>query len=370
LAVQVCVDIQATIAQRAGIGRYALRLVQHLAPQADSDRLCLAYFDFKRRGMHCPVPGAVPRPFRLLPGRGMQYAWKTLRWPPFDALFGRADVYHFPNYILPPLRSGRTVATIHDLTHIRFPHFTEDRNRRYLAARIPDTLRRADVLLTDSRCIADELIDTFTLDPARVVPIHLGIDPAPVDDHTAARARLRALGVDRPYLLMVGTLEPRKNIPFLVEVFERLTGFDGLLVLAGMPGWKTGPILDRIRTSARASAIRFLRYVDEALLPALYADAELFIFPSFYEGFGLTPLEAMQAGTAVVSSTGGSLPEVLGDAALFPGPFDVERWAAAVGEALSDSALRSRLVAAGRARAARFTWDATARRTWEVYRSL
>jgi glycosyltransferase involved in cell wall biosynthesis len=368
--VQVCIDIQATIGQRAGIGRYALRLVQHLAPLAGPDRLRLAYFDFKRRGMPCPVPGASPAPFRLLPGRAVQYAWKTIRWPPFDALFGRADVTHFPNYVIPPLRSGRTVATIHDLTHVRFPHCTEDRNRRYLDAFIPDTLRRADVLLTVSRCIAEELVDTFHLDPARVVPIHHGIDPAPADDPAPARARLRALGVDRPYLLMVGTLEPRKNIPFLVEIFERLTEFDGLLVLAGMPGWKTDPILARIRSSPRASAIRTLRFVDDTLLQALYADAELFIFPSFYEGFGLTPLEAMQAGTPVVASAGGSLPEVLGDAALFPGAFDAERWAAAVRDALTDSALRDRLKRAGRARAALYTWDATAQRTWEVYRSL
>jgi glycosyltransferase involved in cell wall biosynthesis len=169
---------------------------------------------------------------------------------------------------------------------------------------------------------------------------------------------------------MVGTLEPRKNIPFLVEIFERLTEFDGLLVLAGMPGWKTDPILARIRSSPRASAIRTLRFVDDTLLQALYADAELFIFPSFYEGFGLTPLEAMQAGTPVVASAGGSLPEVLGDAALFPGAFDAERWAAAVRDALTDSALRDRLKRAGRARAALYTWDATAQRTWEVYRSL
>ena len=369
--VKVCIDIQATIAQRAGIGRYTQLLAQHLAPLAGSDTLALSYFDFMRRGMSFTVPGAVPVPSRLIPGRFVQAAWKTIRWPPFDWFVGDADVYHFPNYILPPLRRGRTVTTIHDLTHMRYPEFTEDRNRRYLDKCLPDTVRRADAIITDSQFGADEVISAFGVDRSRVFPIPLGIAPAfDGPGKSEASTRVRALGIDRPYLLTVGTLEPRKNIPFLIDVFERLTEFDGLLVIAGMPGWKTKPILDRLRRSTRATDIRYVRFVDDAMLPALYAGAELFILTSFYEGFGFTPLEAMRAGTPVVSSTGGSLGEVLDGAAVLLDDFHVERWTATVRDILKDSDQRTRLIDAGRARAARYRWEDTARRTWEVYRSL
>jgi glycosyltransferase involved in cell wall biosynthesis len=368
---KVCIDIQPAITQRAGVGRYTKHLVQSLNRFKGGDNLVLFYFDFKRKALHFDVPRAVRRPWRGCPGRVVQGAWKHWRWPPFDWLAGAADVYHFPNFIVPPLRRGRAVVTIHDLSFIRFPQFAEERNRQYLSARLRDTIARADAILTVSRFTAREVQAEFGVDPSRTVPIHLGVEeglarPAP----DAVGEALGRLGLRRPYLLTVGTLEPRKNIPFLVQLFERLTDFDGDLVIAGMPGWKYEPILDRMRGSTRADRIRYLQYVDEAALPSLYAGAALFLFPSFYEGFGLPPLEAMACGTPVVSSSAGSLREVLGSAAVLLDTFDADCWLAETRRALADAPWRESLAAAGRKQAAAYSWDECARRTWDVYRKV
>jgi len=369
--VRVCIDIQSAVAQRAGIGRYTLQLAQRLGRHTTDDELVLTYFDFRRAGLPFDAPGARQHPIRWCPGRAIQWAWKRFDWPPYDSLAGAADVYHFPNFILPPLRSGRTVVSIHDLSFIRYPEFAEEKNLRYLSARIHDTVQRADAIITISEFSATELSDLMKVERSRVHPIHLGI----ADDFAGSSVQrdataLAELGIQQPYLLTVGTVEPRKNLPFMVDVFERLEAFDGQLVIAGMRGWKCEPILDRMRNSSRAEDIRYVQYVPDEDLPALYANAELFLLTSHYEGFGFTPLEAMSCGTPVLSSAGGSLPEVLGDAAVIVDGFDADLWAIRAQELLTDNTLRDRLVAEGRKRAARYTWEDTVRKTWDVYRGL
>ena len=368
---RVCLDIQAGVAQRAGVGRYTRMLAEHLPALAGADEISFFYFDFRGQGIPLQVPRDRQRALRWCPGRVVQAAWKALRWPPFDWLAGRADLYHFPNFVLPPVRSGKTVVTVHDASFVRYPEFAEARNLRYLAARIHDTLRRADAVITDSEFSGAELRDLLHAASEKVFPIHPGIASDLTRAPDEAVRRLRAeFGLDRPYLLTVGTLEPRKNLPFLVTVFEALSAYDGDLVIAGMPGWKYEPILARMKASPRAARIRYIQYVPDEALPALYTGAELFVFPSLYEGFGFPPLEAMACGTPVVSSTGGSLSEALGDAALMVGEFAPEAWTHSVTRALTDSELRARLVEAGRRRAAAYTWAETARRTWDVYRKV
>ncbi len=368
---RICIDIQAAVAQRAGIGRYTKSLVEHLGEFAGQDEIDLFYFDFKRVGLPFKTPNARPVPCRWIPGRFAQQAWKRLHWPPFDWFAGRADLYHFPNFTIPPLTRGRRVVTIHDMSFVRHPEFAESRNLSYLSAVIHDTVRRADAILTDSSFSADEIRKLLPVDPDRVFPVPLGVDPrctrpaAPLIDATRRR-----LGLDRPYLLAVGTLEPRKNLPLLFEAFERLRGYDGDLVLAGMKGWKYEPILERLRASPAAGRIRYLEYVAEDDLPALYAGATLFVLPSFYEGFGLPPLEAMACGTPVVASTGGSLPEIVGPAAVIVPGFEPDAWTAALGALLADGDRRAALSAAGLRHAATFTWRDTARRTFDVYRRV
>ncbi len=369
---RVCLDVQPAVSQRAGVGRYTRSLVEHLAPvaQARGDQLTLFYFDFQRRGEAIRAPGAEVRAVRWLPGRYVQQAWRRLDWPPFDWFAGRADVYHFPNFAVPPLTRGAAVVNIHDLGFLRYPQYAEARNQRYLASVIQRAARRAARIVTASQFAAGEIAEWLHAPAEKVRVIANGLDIQPSAPDAVPELR-RRLGLERPYLLHVGTLEPRKNLEFLVRVFERLRGFDGDLVLSGALGWKYEALLARIAASPLADHIRRLDYVAEADLPALYAGAALFAIPSHYEGFGFPPLEAMACGTPVVSSVGGSLQEVLGDAAVvMPPKACAADWASAIEVLLGDSARRAELQARGRLQAARYTWEAAARATWDVYREV
>ncbi len=375
---KICLDIQAAVTRTAGVGRYTRLLAEHLAPLAASrgGRLRLFYFDFRGRARPPEIPGTELRRVRFPPGRLMQAAWRAVPFPDFSRLAGAdQDIYHFPNFLLPPLRPPRrSVVSIHDLSFLRFPRYAEERNLRVLRRLLPRSAARADAVITISRFSAAEIVGELGIDPGRVHVTHLGVEPrfCPPGEEALAAMRSR-LGLDRPYLLTVGTLEPRKNHIFAVEVFERLAGrFDGLLAVAGGPGWRAEPILERFKNSPRAGEIRRLAYVPEELLPALYGGAEALLFPSFYEGFGLPPLEALACGTPVVCSDGGALPEILDTPAVVrPGALDVEAWTAAVAALLEeDSAGRRKRREAGREHAGRYHWEETARRTWEIYRGV
>jgi glycosyltransferase involved in cell wall biosynthesis len=367
----VCIDVQPAVSQRAGIGRYTKHLVEHLDARIGSDVLDLVYFDFRGRGLPIRASQARSRPVRWCPGRVAQKAWATIGWPPYDTFAGRADVYHFPNFVLPPLRSGRSVVTVHDMSFLRYPEYADARNQRFLSTRIKDTAARADVIITDSRFSAAEIAEFLPIPSDRVAAIYPGIDASfDPPDRAATLDAVRSLGIDRPYLLSVGTIEPRKNIDFMITVFERMKQFDGCLVLAGMPGWKVEPIFKRIRSSARADDIRFLDYVSDDTLPALYAGAEIFLITSHYEGFGFTPLEAMACNTPVLASTGGSLPEVLGDALNCLDTIDPDPWVEEAHRIMSDSTFRDDRIAKGRRRVSEFSWADAADQTWAIYRKL
>lgn len=369
---KVCLDIQAALGQRAGVGRYVRELLFHLGAAADADEVVAFYFDFKRTGLDAAPPGVALRVCRWMPGRVAQAAWKRLGFPPYDWLAGAADLYHFPNFIRPPLSRGKkSVVTIHDVSFLRMPETTEAKNLAWLSAEIRRTAERADAILTDSRFSAGEICELLQVPAAKVFPVWLGLPefgPPPAAE-AAARAR-KALGLDKPYLLMVGTIEPRKNIPFLVKVYEALKDFDGDLVLAGGLGWKTGPTLKAIAESPRQGGIKLLKHMDDAQLSALYAGAAAFVFPTRYEGFGFPPLEALGRGTPVVSARNSSLPEVLGEAVAWVDGFDVEEWAQRIRAVLGDPARLASLRAAGFAQARKFTWAETAEKTWAVYRQI
>ncbi|MBA4386405.1 MAG: hypothetical protein C0404_00385 [Verrucomicrobia bacterium] len=368
---RVCIDIQSAVTQRAGVGRYTRELVKYLGPMADADAVSLFYFDFLRRGKPFDAPATTMRSVRWCPGRMAQHMWKSFNWPPFDVFAGPAELYHFPNFVLPPLAKGKSVVTIHDMSFIRYPEYAEEANQKYLAARIKDTAARADAIITISRFSADEIQTFLRVDSARLFPTHLGISHAFKAPPPEAVDNLRKrYQLDRPYILTVGTLEPRKNLQFLVDVFDKLDHFDGYLVLAGMPGWKYEPIFERIRLSHRAGNIKWLKYVPDSDLPALYAGAQLFMLTSLYEGFGFPPLESMACGTPVVCSAGGSLSEVVENAAVLVDSFESDRWAELTMKAITDTDFRRTLVSRGIEQSGKYTWEATARKTWEVYRKV
>lgn len=368
----VNIDYQPAVAQRAGIGRYVRLLARHLpAFLAPDDRLRLFYFDFTRRA-EAPesAPNATARPWRLLPGAAVQQLWKRGLPPRFDLIAGRADVHHFCNFVIPPIsESAKTVVTICDMSFMRHPECAEARNLAYLKARIGATIERADAIITISRFSAREIVEFFPAARGKVFPIHLGVDQtlaSPGRDRIVETRK--RLGLERPYILTVGTIEPRKNLEFLVDAFDGMKNQDVELVVVGRPGWSYEPILEKFRTAKKAARIRHLATIGDGDLAALYAGAELYATPSLYEGFGFTPLEAMLCGTPVISSAGGSLSEVLGDSAFIIRQFDLDAWSRSLDGLLGDKRVRGDLRRLGFARARKFRWEETARQTAEIYR--
>jgi len=366
-----CVDIQAAVGRRTGVGRYVKCLAENLGCHRDNDELRLVSFDFKRNGAPLELGGGSRKTIRWVPGRIVQQSWKYLGWPPYDLLSGPADLFHFTNFIRPPLRRGKSVVNIYDTSFYRFPDTTEPKNLRFLTSHIEQTVKHVDSVITISEFSRAEIADLLPISADRILAVHPGLDPTlqPPEEARINEVRTRH-GLDRPYLLFVGTIEPRKNIKFLVDVFDALDKFDGELILVGMQGWKTESIFDHIRNARRAKSIRRLDFVGDEDLSSLYAGAELFVFPSLYEGFGFTPVESMACGTPVVSSTGGSLPEVLGDAALIIDGFDRDSWVAGIESLLANSERLAGFREKGLAHARQFTWDRVAMKTWELYRNL
>ena len=367
---RVCLDIQSAVGRGAGVGRYTRELARGLAAtRAPADQLAMFCFDFHRRGLSWSAPGAELRACRWLPGRFVQKAWKTIGAPPFDFFSGPADVFHFPNFIRPPLRRGRSVVTIHDVAFLRMPETIEEKNLAYLSARIRRTVENADAILAVSEFTRREIVELLNVPPEKVVAIHSGIEPPnPKNQEPSSNSPTPHLPTT-PFLFTLGTLEPRKNYTFLIDVFDRMK-FDGELVIAGGRGWKFEPILERIARSPKRDRIRLPDYLPDADLERLYHDCALFVLPSRYEGFGFPPLEAMARGAPVVSAATGSLPEVLGDAAELIAGFDADDWATRLDALVADDARRRELSVRGPAHAARFTWSETARKTWNLYRQL
>ena len=369
---KVCMHIQAAIDQRAGVGRYVHTLVPELSALKEEDDLSGFYFDFRRKGSPFPEGMLMEAAYQQIPGAVIQQSWKRLGWPAYTRFAPEADVHHFPNFIIPPLPRGpKAVVNIHDCCFLKCPETMEPKNRSYLRKRMPATIRRADKILTISETMAHEIREAFDLPAEKVRATLLGPPPSmnnlPEDQ---VEARIKNLGIDGPFLLHVGTLEPRKNHLFLFKVFETLKSFDGKLVLCGMKGWQVEPILTAMQANGNSDRILHLDYVQDEDLVALYRRAEALIFPSLYEGFGLPPIEAMRQGCPVISSDGGSLAEVVGDGGIVLPLEDPEQWASNIEDILGSPDRRARVINAGHKKASQFSWRKCAEETWEVYREV
>jgi alpha-1,3-rhamnosyl/mannosyltransferase len=231
---------------------------------------------------------------------------------------------------------------------------------------------RASHIITPSRSTRDDVLKLLPVDPERVSVVPEGVDPifAPRPANEVA-ARLAPLGLRAgEYLLYVGTIEPRKNLLRLLQALDLAGATTGPLVLAGGHGWNNAAIRTAVERLARTGRVRSLGYVPDELRPVLLTGARAFVYPSLYEGFGLPPLEAMACGTPVLTSNVSSLPEVVGDAALFVNPDDVDALATGLARLWRDETLRADLRARGLAQARQFSWERTARATLDVYRAV
>lgn len=383
---RIAIDYTAAIAQRAGIGRYTRSLVAALAdlvateaPPGDT----LTLYSSEPPTIERPFPrGAHIQPKvagwggHVAGNRAMTVLWHRLGIPlPVQTFTGPVDVLHAPDFALPPSLGARCIVTIHDLAFLTHPECALPSLVAYLASVVPRAVERADHVVAVSHTTADDLVRLLGVPRAKISVIALGVDPAfqPVRDPVMLTAVTEHYGLAPPFILAVGTLEPRKNYARLIAAFaqaHRTPGGPRMLAIAGGTGWLTEGIHRAIAESGVAESVRLLGYVPDGDLPALYSSANVVAVPSLYEGFGIPILEAMACGAPVLASTGGSLPEVAGDAAVLVAPTDVEAMTEGLLRLSRDTDARAELAARGQARARQFTWEACARAHLDLYHAF
>ena len=356
--------------RQTGVSRYIERLLAALPTALAADDEVVVYtgsavaeqlwFDarWERRGPAAPSE----RPTR-------RALWEQTLLPAL-ARRDRLDVLHGPVNVAPLLAPCSTVVTVHDLAYLRLPDRLPSARRRYFAALTRASVRRASRVLAVSESTKRDIIELLGVPAERIDVTPLAADPGfrPVAGEELERF-LGEQGIVRPFVLSVGTLEPRKNLPLLLRAFASIAGeVPHDLVLAGPEGWMTDEIHETRRRLDLGDRLRFTGYVEADALPAWYSAADLFIYPSLYEGFGLPPLEAMACGTPVITSDVSSLPEVVGDAALTVPPTDETALAEVMRRVLANPALGADLRARGLERAQRFSWERTAALTVAAYR--
>jgi glycosyltransferase involved in cell wall biosynthesis len=331
------------------VGEFCWRALQALAPQ---------------------LPPGVALLDRPMPARPLHESWSHWAFPPIELFIGRSDVVHGTNFVVPPAWRAAMVVSVHDLTPVHFPELVEPSTLAYPGL-IRKALRRGAWVHTPSEFVAGEVIEVFGAPPERVRVVPHGIVPrAPRVLPGPSGPDLQGVGDLLPglpgwvqrYVLAVGTVEPRKDLPTLVRAFAMAAqSRPGLaLVIAGREGWGRAQLDDAVAACALRDRVVRLGWVDDEARDALISGATVLVYPSLYEGFGFPPLEAMAAGTPVVTTRCGALQEVLGDAARFVDVGDIDALAQALEELVDDEPARNELARRGLERARLYTWDACA----------
>lgn len=359
-------DATPLLGPKTGVGWYTEELVRAVATTAPADDVVLLPVSWRlaRDLQPPPLPNvAVVR--RFTPARPLRAFWHHAAFPPLE-WFLRCDVFHAPNFIAPPARRTAVVTTVHDLSFVRHPEQCTPPNRR-IADLLPGVLRRADAIVTISAFSGREVCEWMPEVADRVHVIYPG-----GHRRDAPSGADPGLPTGPPYVLVLGKLAPRKNLPLALDAFAlvRKRGLDLRLVLAGPPD----PLVDvdhlvDERGLAPDEVVR-TGYVDDDRAAALLAGACVFAFPSLYEGFGMPLVEAMEAGVPVIAVRAAAMPETVGPAGLLVDADDTEGFADALERLVVDDGLRARMVAAGHAQASRFSWETAGRETHRLYRSL
>jgi len=350
---KIGIDVQSTVGQKTGIGHYTHSLVAGIK-KAD---IVNSYYFYK---------GAQ---ISNVPGRML---WEQVRLPML-AKRDRLDLLHSPGFSPPRLRHCKVVTTVHDLIGMLFPHNLASVSRFYWSRWLPYAVKSSDRIIANSQNTKNDIVRLLKVNPGRIKVIYLGIDEhfRPSGDSEKERIK-KKYNLPQRYILYVGTIEPRKNLGTLVLAFDkarRKAAHPHKLVIAGAKGWSYESLLSLVKRTNLDEDVIFIGYVDDEDRPALYSGADLFIFPSLYEGFGLPVLEAMACGVPVITSNVSSIPEVAGDAGILFEPNSVDELALAIERVLGDDGLKEELKQKGLARAKDFSLEKMAKETIEVYQN-
>lgn len=356
-AMRVGIDATPLLGVRSGVGRYVEHLSAALARIPDVELTATA---FTLRGAHrlaVAVPGGVRARNRPVPARALQALWSRIELPPVEWLAGRVDVFHATNFVLPPLRKARGVVTIHDLAYLHSADTVSTASLRYQTL-VPRSIRRAAVVCTPTQAVAQEVRAEY--DAEHVVVTRLGVDDAWFETKPPDAQWKATHGLPSSYLLFVGTLEPRKNLPVLLDAYRALRAADPdtpPLVLVGATGW--GPAL------ADLDSVITPGYLEQDDLRKTVAGAVCLVLPARYEGFGIPVLEAFACGTPVVASDVPAIREVAGGHATLAPVGDVDALAEALTTVLDAEDTHAEV---RRARAREWTWTRCAEETVAAYR--
>ncbi len=377
---RIGVDYTAAARQGGGIGRYTRELVSALLAMGTEEHTYILMAAVaglgsrwqretsRLRTLVTARERLIVRPLPLTDD-WLARLWQRLRLPiPAELITGSVDVFYSPDFVLPPLLPRtRGMLTVHDLSFIRHPETFPNALRRYLEKTVPRSVARADHIFADSEATRQDLVSLLNTPAGKISVLYSGVSArftpqAEPDERSRLQARYD-IGAC-PYILSLGTVQPRKNYVRLMQACDQVkvsAPFD--LIIVGRPAWLSAPIVEAAEQRPNA---HLLGFVEDEDLPALYRQAALFAFPSLYEGFGIPPLEAMACRTPVVASSASSVPEVVGDAGILVNPLDVPAWAEALTQGLEDKSLRADLQERGLSRVKHFTWAKAAERWLEI----
>lgn len=369
---KIALELQPCCGKRSGIGLYTYELAKRL--HSDSE---ISYqgnlFNFMGRNDNSSALCQVQMP--IVENRSMPYGIFRRTWNvaplPYSKLFPAGDITHFFNYIVPPKVDGKVITTIHDMTYVRFPETMDKRNLRRIRKDIDHSIDRSEVILTVSEFSKREIIELLHIPAEQIAVVYNA--PSLVADIADFAAVSNQYHIRRPYILYVGTIEPRKNLVRLLKAFERLKKESGIphqLVLAGGKGWECEGIYKTAAEIHGNQDVIFCGYIPPDVKNALYKNAALFVFPSIYEGFGIPPLEAMTFGVPVVCADAASLPEVVGDSARLVNPSDELDIAEGIYDVLSNPSYAAELSEKGSARVKLFSWESSAQKLQNIYKSM
>lgn len=301
------------------------------------------------------------RLFRLLPGKVFNKLKKKNLLPPLELLYaGRPDCVVFFNFALHNILPGtKSCVVVHDLSFIKYPEFVQEKNRRFLLKHVERSVKNATRIIAISESTKKDIIHYYGIDASRISIVYPGVD-AKLYSHKYDAGSLRKYGIEGKYLLYLGTIEPRKNISGIIEAYKDLPTKiknEYSLVLAGGKGWNDKDIIEKIATFEGPGNIIQTGYIKSEDIPTIYREAEIFLFPSHYEGFGIPILESMAAGTPVITSRNSSLPEASGDAAFFADDKNPQEISSAIVKIIGDKKIAQSLVEKGHKRVQEFTWE-------------
>jgi glycosyltransferase involved in cell wall biosynthesis len=354
-----------------GIGTYVRNLLRHLSRIDSTTEYVLLC-----RAPDCGLAADLGENFRAVPEPAPAYSIREQLRVPLDLRREGIDLFHAPHYVLPALTPCRSVVTIHDCIHLRFPQYLPNRLAyAYARASLWIASHRANRILTVSEASKRDILRYFSVPEAKIDVIYNAIDERfgeepPEDEVARVRERYQ---LNDPFVLYAGNIKPHKNLERLIEAFHTLRrgGLEQVkLLIIGDEISKYATLRRAVHKYKLHQHVRFFGFVPDRTLAVLYRLAGVFVFPSLYEGFGLPPLEAMASGTPVITSNLSSLPEVVGDAALLIDPYDPDAIADAMRRVLTEPALRDDLRARGLNRVREFSWDRSVRRVRQIYEEV